>query len=110
MTQSNNKNVCSSHSGLCTTTQFLEKSIQELQHKVEYQRGVLEGQIAATNNSVQDLGNKLRSEMKEAIKEIRDLIEKKETKTNSNKVLIISTIVSPIIVGTILLVVQHFAK
>jgi CHASE3 domain sensor protein len=102
--------LCSQHSGCLIEISNIKEDVKELQNKLEYQRGVFEGQLTQTNNSVQDLGNKLRNEMKEAIKEIKDLIEKKETKANSNKVLIISTIVSPLIVGAILLVAQHFMK
>ena len=101
---------CDQHSGICVNIQVMQSDIKDLQNKLEHQRGFFDGQLANTNNSVQDLGNKLRNEMKEAIKEIKDLIEKKEGKSDTKKWLIITSIVSPTLLAITILVVQHFWK
>jgi molecular chaperone DnaK (HSP70) len=88
----------------------IKEDVRELQKKLEHQRGFFEGQLTTTNNSIQDLGNKLRSEMKEAIKEIKDLIEKKEGKSDNKKWLLFTSIGSPILVAVTMLVIQHFMK
>ena len=97
--------TCSEHSGVCVNVNNMKNDIDELKGKLEHQRGYFEGQLTKTNTDVKELGDKLRDEIKTVVDDIKKIISEKETKSDNKKWIIISSLISPTIVGLILLVV-----
>jgi chromosome segregation ATPase len=129
-----NYNSCNQHSGLCTTTQFLEKSVQELENKLENQRNIcanvtniqkeieeikadsqeykgwIRGKFERVDTKFDEITREFAMKLDNAVREIKDTIDKKESKANNAKWVIISSIVSPIVVGVLLILANKLIK
>lgn len=101
---------CDQHSGMCVSMSTVKESLKDLELKLEHQRGVFEGQMTKANSDIQDLGNKLRKEISDAIADIKKLIESKDAKAASKTWNIINGLISPTIVGIVLFLLTKLWK
>lgn len=101
---------CKSHSGMCANMNNMKEQIEELKLKQERQAGYMDGMFSKVSKDVDNLATELRSEIKNSINDIKLLIEKKEMRTDSKKWIIISSIVSPTIVGLLFFFLNFLTK
>ena len=94
---------CSSHSGVCTNVSFLTKSIEDLEKEFSQYKGYITGKMEKQEE-------KFEKAINEAITRLEKKIDEKDTNSKNNKTLVISTIISPLIVGVVLLFAQYFIK
>lgn len=92
---------CREHSGMCEKTKFLKEQLEALKLKQEHDRGFFEGWISKVNKDINNLADDLRKELRDSINEIKEIMKNKEEKKDNKKWILISSIVSPTLVGLV---------
>jgi len=101
------RQMCGEHSGQCEKIHYLEKELIEIKSTMDNFKGYVDGRFNSTNSEMKDLRKELTDKMESGFKEIKTIIENKETVKDNKKWILISSLVSPLIVGFILLIAQY---
>lgn len=108
------KETCSEHSGLCANITFLYKEVENLKEDLSFQKGFWQSKLEESGKEMKDLRRELTDKMEAGFSKLESIISKNKEdleKENSNKKwVIISTIASPLFVGIVLLIAQHYIK
>ena len=97
---------CPEHSSIVLTNNFITKDIATLKQELAEYKGFVNARLDGTASEMKELRREMIAEMNKKFDELKTLIEGKE-KDKNNKMW---SVVSPLVVGLILLVGQYLLK
>lgn len=101
---------CSEHSGVCTSVSNINKDIDEIKAELNRYKGFVEGQLNGLSSEIKGIRKEMIDKLDATTKDIKDSIKETNNKTENKKLIWASTIISPLLVGLLLLAAQHFIK
>jgi hypothetical protein len=101
---------CSNHSGICVNIDNLNTCVQELKLDMEKQKGIVEGRFIESSKETKELRKELTDKMDLGFKKLEDKIDAQATGSDNKKLIWATSLLSPVIVGVLLLLAQHFIK
>lgn len=105
MTQ-HRKETCDQHSGLCSNYEHMEQRLQDFKQELAEYKGFVNAKLDGTASEMKELRREMIAEINKKFDELKTLIEGKEKEQNNK----MWSVVSPLIVGAILLIGQYLLK
>jgi len=100
------KETCDQHSGMCSNYEHLETRLSDFKQELAEYKGFVNAKLDGTSTELKELRKDMIAEINRKFDELKTLIEGKEKEKNNK----MWSIVSPLIVGVVLLFGQYLLK
>ena len=101
---------CNAHSGICQNIIHINNDIDEFKRQAHENKNYCDTKFSEAIQETKSLRIELTDKIEEGFTKLEDFISDYKKNIKDRRILIMSTLVSPTIVGIILLLFQYFFK
>jgi DNA anti-recombination protein RmuC len=101
---------CSEHSGICTTTTFLNKELEELKTNFNIHKGEMNARLNGSDQELKQLRKELTDLIEKRFTDLEKKIDEKEISKDNKKWILIGSLGSPILILLLQQILEHLIK